>query len=77
MNYMNSMPYQTPSYTSNQNRGLVPLVIGGAIGYGLGANSRPNFVPVPVFPIGPAPIFRPRPVPYWSSPMMVIPFRKR
>lgn len=59
MNYNNRVPYQTSTYTKNnqQNeRALVPFLVGGALGYGIGAysNQRPNYYPVgPIYPVGP------------------------
>ncbi len=63
MNYNYSMGGRRPNYPSNQQRGVFPFLVGGVLGYGLGANSRPNFYPVPVFPIyPPRPVFGPQPV---------------
>ncbi len=52
-----SMNRRRPNYQQNQQRGVIPFLVGGALGYGIGVNQRPNqFVPVPVVPI-----FPPRP----------------
>lgn len=49
-----------PVYYSDQQRGIVPLLLGGAIGYGIGIN-RPNCCPRPMPFYQPMPFFQPGP----------------
>ena len=46
-----NMPNRRGSYANNQ-RGGVPFLVGGAIGYGIGSSIRPRpyFVPMPFYP---------------------------
>ncbi len=63
-----SMDRRHMNYPTNQQRGFIPFLVGGALGYGIGVNSnRPNFYPVPVQPI----FFPPRPI--WVGPPMMMP----
>ncbi len=73
MNSSYSMNQRPMNYPPNNNqRGVFPFLVGGVLGYGLGATSRPNYYPVPgpVF-IGPPPVIYP--------PVMVYPpiYRRR
>lgn len=60
MNYQNT-GYRPNAYQGNNNqRGFVPLIVGGVIGYGLGTANRPNYYPVPVYPpVPPMPVYPP------------------
>ena len=48
--------YNRSFYQNNNRGGVIPLIIGGVIGYGIGSNNRPNYYPIypiPVYPIYP------------------------
>ena len=48
--------YNRPIYYHNNRNNIIPLIVGGVIGYGLGNNNRPNFYPmypIPVYPVYP------------------------
>ena len=51
--YSNYSMQNRNGYYSNNERGVVPFLVGGAIGYGIGSSFRPRpyFVPMP-FPLG-------------------------
>ena len=48
--------YNRSFYQNNNRGGVIPLIIGGVIGYGIGSNNRPNYYPIypiPVYPVYP------------------------
>ena len=57
------------SFQNNNRGGFIPLIIGGVIGYGIGANQRPNYYPM----YGPIPVYQVRPPYYYYPPI----YRKR
>lgn len=63
---MNSYYQSYPRNNNRNQRGIIPLVVGGVIGYGIGVNSnRPNFYQPPFW--GPMPFYP------WSQPIIVYP----
>lgn len=44
--------YNRSFYQNNNRGGVIPLIIGGVIGYGIGSNNRPNFY-YPIYPFYP------------------------
>ena len=56
--------YNRPIYQNDNRNGIIPLIVGGVIGYGIGSNSRPNYYPmypISFYPVYPYPFYQVRP----------------